>query len=30
MKNEQLINYIKDSMKAEKAVKFVVDNAKIK
>jgi len=30
MKNEQLVNYIKDSMKAEKAVKFVVDNAKIK
>lgn len=30
MKNEQLVNYIKDSMKVEKAVKFVVDNAKIK
>lgn len=30
MKNEQLVNYIKDSMKAEKAVKFIVDNAKIK
>ena len=30
MKNEQLINYIKDSMKAEKAVKFIVENAKIK
>ena len=30
MKNEQLVNYIKDSMKYEKAVKFVVDNAKIK
>lgn len=30
MKNEHLINYIKDSMKAEKAIKFVVENAKIK
>lgn len=30
MNNEHLINYIKDSMKAEKAIKFVVENAKIK
>lgn len=30
MKNEHLINYIKENMKAEKAVKFVVENAKIK
>ena len=30
MNNEHLVNYIKDSMKAEKAIKFVVENAKIK
>ena len=30
MKNEHLLNYIKENMKAEKAIKFVVDNAKIK
>lgn len=30
MKNEQLVNYISENMKAEKAIKFVVDNAKIK
>lgn len=30
MNNEHLINYIKDSMKTEKAIKFVVENAKIK
>lgn len=28
--NEQLKNYIKDNMAVEKAIKFVVDNAKIK
>ena len=28
--NEHLINYIKENMAAEKAIKFVVDNAKIK
>ena len=28
--NEHLINYIKENMTAEKAIKFVVDNAKIK
>ena len=28
--NENLINYIKETLAAEKAVKFVVDNAKIK
>ena len=30
MKNEHLLNYIKENMKSEKAVKFVVENAKIK
>jgi len=30
LKNEQLRNYIKDSMKTEKAINFVVENAKIK
>ncbi len=30
MKNENLINYIKNNMKLEKAIKFIVDNAKIK
>ena len=30
MDNEHLINYIKDNMKVEKAIKFVVDNAKVK
>ena len=30
MKNEHLTNYIKENMKSEKAIKFVVDNAKIK
>ena len=30
MDNEHLINYIKDNMKAEKAIKFIVDNAKVK
>lgn len=29
-KNEHLTNYIKENMKAEKAIKFVVENAKIK
>ena len=28
--NENLINYIKENMAVEKAIKFVVDNAKIK
>ena len=28
--NQHLINYIKENMVAEKAIKFVVDNAKIK
>ena len=28
--NEHLKNYIKENMAAEKAIKFVVDNAKIK
>ena len=28
--NEHLVNYIKENMAAEKAIKFVVDNAKIK
>ena len=28
--NEHLINYIKENMKIEKAIKFVVDNAKVK
>ena len=30
MKNEHLTNYIKENMKSEKAIKFVVENAKIK
>jgi len=30
MKNEHLTNHIKENMKAEKAIKFVVENAKIK
>ena len=29
-KNENLVNYIKDTVKTEKAVAFIVDNAKIK
>ena len=28
--NEQLKNYIKENMAVEKAIKFVVDNAKMK
>ena len=28
--NEQLVNYIKENMKAEKAIHFIVDNAKVK
>jgi len=30
MKNEHLTNYIKENMKSEKAIKFIVENAKIK
>lgn len=29
-KNEHLVNYIKDNMKVEKAISFVVENAKVK
>ena len=29
-KNEQFVNYIKESLKNEKAVDFIVENAKIK
>ena len=28
--NQHLVNYIKENIVAEKAIKFVVDNAKIK
>ena len=28
--NEQLVNYIKESLKVESAINFVVENAKIK
>ena len=28
--NEQFINYIKDTLKTEATIKFIVDNAKIK
>ena len=28
--NEQFMNYIKDSLKGEAVIKFIVDNAKIK
>lgn len=30
LENENLVNYIKESMKTEKAIKFIVENAKIK
>ncbi len=30
LKNEQLKNYIEENMKIEKAIKFIVDNAKVK
>ena len=30
LKNEYLKNYIKENMKAEKAIQFIIDNAKIK
>ena len=29
-KNEQFVNYVKDSLKNEAVVKFIIDNAKIK
>ena len=29
-KNENLVNYIKENIKVEKAIKFIVDNAKTK
>lgn len=29
-KNEQLRKYVEENMKTEKAIKFIVDNAKIK
>ena len=30
LKNEQLRKYVEENMKTEKAIKFIVDNAKIK
>ena len=30
LKNEQLKNYLEENMKTEKAIKFIVENAKIK
>ena len=29
-KNEQFVNYVKDSLKSEAVVKFIIDNAKMK